>query len=154
MALFSEATLLLVLKLEFAVLAGVLLGITRQRKSSAGYRTFSLVTLGSTVFTLAFLDLGSDNIDPSRVAAQIVTGVGFIGAGLIWKHQGSLRGLTTAAGVWVSAALGIAIALGKWSLAAIGLALSLLILKLKDWVPEDEPRQYIEIGHERDSEEH
>jgi putative Mg2+ transporter-C (MgtC) family protein len=153
MALFSEATLLLVLKLECAVLAGILLGITRQRKSSAGYRTFSLVTLGSTIFTLAFLDFGS-NVDPSRIAAQIVTGVGFIGAGLIWKHQGSLRGLTTAAGVWVSAALGIAIALGKWWLAGIGLALCLLILKLKDWVPEDAPERYVDLESMRDSEEH
>jgi putative Mg2+ transporter-C (MgtC) family protein len=151
--LVSQETLVLILKLEAAVLAGVLLGITRQRKSSAGYRTFSLVTLGSTVFTLAFLDFGGI-VDPSRVAAQIVTGVGFIGAGLIWKHQGSLRGLTTAAGVWVSAALGIAIALGKWRLAGIGLALSVLILKLKDWVPEDGPERYVDLESMRDSEEH
>ena len=104
-----------------------LLGIERQiRQKSAGYRTHVLVGLGSCAFTLVsaygFSTVLADevNLDPSRIAAQIVSGIGFLGAGVIFKGHNVVRGLTTAATVWVAAAVGMACGAGMLSL-GIGL---------------------------------
>ena len=112
-----------------------LIGIERQlRNKAAGYRTHVLVGLGSCAFTLVSAYgfsavLGSDvNLDPSRIAAQIVSGIGFLGAGVIFKGRSVVRGLTTAASIWVAAAVGMACGSGMLSLAIVLTLLHLLTL--------------------------
>jgi len=108
-----------------------LIGLERQlRGKSAGLRTQALVGTASALMLLVskygFFDVlsaGTVVLDPSRVAAQIVTGVGFLGAGLILTRRGVVRGLTTAAAVWLTAAVGMAAAAGLWLLALVVTAL-------------------------------
>lgn len=111
------------------------IGLERQlRQKSAGYRTHVLVGMGSCAFTLVsaygFSAVLADDVtlDPSRIAAQVVTGIGFLGAGVIFKGRNMVRGLTTAATVWVSAAVGMACGAGMLSLAVLLTALHLLTL--------------------------
>ena len=115
--------------LTAAVLGGIL-GLERElRQKSAGLRTNMLIAIGSAVFTLMSLDLAQGpGADPSRIAAQIVTGIGFLGAGAIMRHGGSVQGLTTAATVWVNAAVGVAAGGGEYHLAVIATAVTLLVL--------------------------
>lgn len=114
-----------------------LIGLERQlRQKSAGYRTHVLVGLGSCTFTLvsAFgfkTVLGEEVVlDPSRIAAQVVSGIGFLGAGVIFKGRNMVRGLTTAATVWVAAAVGMACGAGMVPLAAALTGLQLIVLFL------------------------
>src|SRR5262245_14897404 len=123
------------LRLTLVVILCGAIGLEREtRDQPAGVRTHVLVGMGAAIFTLisayGFSDLERPGapIDPSRVAAQIVTGVGFLGAGAI-IHQGlAVRGLTTAAAVWISAAIGMAAGIGFYSLAIAGSALVLIAL--------------------------
>ena len=103
-------------KLLFAAFLGAIIGIERQfAHKEAGVRTNSIVSLGACLFSLIALDIFNDfGFDPGRIAAQIVTGVGFIGAGLIIFHENKIRGLTTAAELWVSAAIGTAVAFSMY----------------------------------------
>lgn len=112
-----------------------LIGVERQfRQKAAGYRTHVLVGLGSCAFTLVSAYgfsavLGTDvNLDPSRIAAQIVSGIGFLGAGVIFKGRSVVRGLTTAATIWVAAAVGMACGSGMLSLAIALTGLHLVTL--------------------------
>lgn len=112
-----------------------LIGIERQlRQKSAGFRTHVLVGIGSCTFTLVSVYgfssvlASSVTLDPSRIAAQIVSGIGFLGAGVIFKGQSMVRGLTTAGTIWVSAAVGMACGAGMLSLAAFLTALHLVTL--------------------------
>ena len=113
---------------------GALIGLEREsRNQLAGMRTHALVAAGAAVFTLAgaygFSDLPrGPNVDPMRVAAQIASGIGFIGAGAIIRDRGSVRGVTTAAALWTSAALGLAAGAGLWWVAAAGAIGTLLVL--------------------------
>jgi putative Mg2+ transporter-C (MgtC) family protein len=113
---------------------GALIGIEREsRNQLAGIRTHALVAAGAAVFTLAgaygFSDIArGPNVDPMRVAAQIASGIGFIGAGAIIRDRGSVRGVTTAAALWTSAALGLASGAGLWAVAAAGAVITLLVL--------------------------
>src|SRR3954466_7727122 len=113
---------------------GALIGIEREsRNQLAGMRTHALVAGGAAVFTLAGADgvaqiPRSGNVDPMRVAAQVASGIGFIGAGAIIRDRGSVRGVTTAAALWTSAALGLAAGAGLWWVAAAGAAITLLVL--------------------------
>jgi len=110
----------LLLRLILAFVAGALVGIEREsRAKSAGLRTHMLVSGGAAMFTLASLTLGdNDDLgrDPTRIAAQIVTGVGFLGAGAIFRSGTAIIGLTTAASIWVAAALGVLCAGGHYVL--------------------------------------
>ncbi|WP_193103869.1 MgtC/SapB family protein [Brachybacterium sp. FME24] len=113
------------------------IGVERQfRQKAAGYRTHVLVGLGSCSFTLVSAYgfsavLGSEvTLDPSRIAAQIVSGIGFLGAGVIFKGRNVVRGLTTAATIWVAAAVGMACGAGMLSLAIVLTALHLVTLFL------------------------
>ncbi|HWL94262.1 MAG TPA: MgtC/SapB family protein [Phycisphaerae bacterium] len=110
-----------------AVLAGALIGFERQRaRKPTGLRTHVLLCLGSAIFTqTSLLLVGPNNGDPSRIAAQIVTGIGFLGAGAILREGGIVLGVTTAAGIWATAAVGVMLGGGY---VAPGLALTLLIL--------------------------
>ena len=126
-------------KLLLAALAGGLIGLEREKHGRpAGIRTNLLVAVGSCVmvivseaFYLKYAMYGADTLlrlDPARVAAQIVTGIGFIGAGVILKEGASVRGLTTAASLWTVAGLGMAFGMGFYSLGAIATLLVLISL--------------------------
>ncbi len=117
-----------------AVLLGGFLGIERERAGkSAGLRTHTLVCLGTAVVVLACkeVNMGLDGL--SRVIQGIVTGIGFVGAGSILKltEQHEIKGLTTAAGLWMTAVIGISVGLGALGLAVIGTILTLLVLGLE-----------------------
>ena len=101
-----------VCKLVLSMLLGAVIGIERRRKGQiAGMRTFALISMGATLVMLISIYipqvyLGLKNGDPGRIAAQVVSGVGFLGAGAIIQMKGSVRGLTTAAGIWMAACIG------------------------------------------------
>jgi putative Mg2+ transporter-C (MgtC) family protein len=124
-----------------AVLSG-LIGLEREfRHKPIGFRTTMLVGLGATLImlvSLAFTD------DPTRVAAGVVTGIGFIGAGLIIQSRGEVHGITTAATIWVVAAVGLAVGIGYYSVAVIGTMFAIAVLlvfgneKLRDKLKLDD----------------
>lgn len=114
------AELDIVVRLVVASILGALIGLEREiHDHPAGMRTHLLVSLGSAGFTvLSFTAFAAPGADPARIAAQIVTGVGFLGAGAILKEGASIRGLTTAASLWTVAAVGMAAGAGAWGVAA------------------------------------
>jgi len=116
------------LKLLLAVVVGGLIGAEREfRGKAAGLRTNIFICLGATFLTMISLKLGGPQ-DPVRVAANIVTGVGFLGAGTIMRGEGRVVGLTTAATIWLAAALGMGIGGGYFGLVAIATAMVLFVL--------------------------
>ena len=117
-------------RLLLAALLGAVLGLEREWKNKdAGLRTNILITIGSALFTLMSIELTDGKTgDTSRVAAQIVTGIGFLGAGAIMRTNGNVHGLTTAATIWVNAAVGVAAGGGEYHLAFIATAITLLVL--------------------------
>jgi len=121
-------------RLGCATLAGAVLGINRDlHHKPAGLRTHALVSLGSAMVVMtAATMVGGDVAAISRVIQGLVTGVGFIGAGVILHHDAERRvvGLTTAASIWVAAALGSASGAGSWSVLGLGLAMTLAVLIL------------------------
>ena len=111
-----------VVKLVLALLLGAGIGMERRYKGQiAGMRTFALICMGACLAMLISIYipqeyLGLKNGDPGRIAAQVVSGVGFLGAGAIIQMKGSVRGLTTAAGIWMTACIGLAVGAGMSSL--------------------------------------
>lgn len=122
----------LIQRLLLAALLGGALGFERElRQKSAGLRTNILIAIGSALFTLMSYELAdAAGADPGRIAAQIVTGIGFLGAGAIIRRDGDVHGLTTAATIWVNAAVGVAAGGGEYHLAfmATGVTLGALLL--------------------------
>lgn len=120
----------LIKRLLLAGAIGGLLGAEREmRRKPAGFRTNILIGLGCAVFTIVSMSISSAN--PDRIAAQIVTGVGFLGAGAIMREQGGgVHGITTAATAWVNAALGTAAGAGQYTLALIGGVITLAVLAI------------------------
>jgi len=124
----------LVFRMLIAAVLGAAIGLEREiHEHPAGMRTHLLVALGSAIFTeLSIYGFGSGpgspSIDPSRVAAQVVSGIGFLGAGAILKYGTSIRGLTTAASLWAAAAIGMAAGAGEWLIAAVGTLIVLVSL--------------------------
>ncbi len=119
------------IKLVLAVAVSGVIGYEREKRDRpAGIRTHMLLCLGSTILTIAALESFGGNIDSAaRVAAGILTGIGFLGAGTIISSEKHVMGLTTAAGLWVVAGLGIVIGLGHYFLAMIGSVMIILILE-------------------------
>lgn len=121
-------------KLVLALLLGAMVGYERKRKGqTAGVRTFSLISMGACLAMILSVYvpqeyLGLKNGDPSRIAAQVVSGIGFLGAGAIIQMKGSVRGLTTAAGIWMIAAIGMSVGVGMYWIATIASILILLVL--------------------------
>ncbi|WP_460996494.1 MgtC/SapB family protein [Spirosoma harenae] len=115
-----------VISMLMAILCGGIIGFEREYKSkSAGFRTIILITLGSTIFTIVSRHgAGADD----RISANIITGIGFIGAGVIFKDQLSVYGLTTAAVIWTSAAIGMTTGIGYHALAFVFTLITLFIL--------------------------
>ena len=117
-------------KLVLAVIFGGVVGWQREAHDRpAGLRTHVLVCVGAAVYTLASLGFGARS-DPARVAAQVATGMGFLGAGTIIRHGNVVRGLTTAASLWAVAAIGLCVALGGQALWVAAMATGLVLLTL------------------------
>ena len=123
-----------VTKLVLSLLLGATIGIERRRKGQiAGLRTFALISMGATLAMLISIYIpqeymGLKNGDPGRIAAQVVSGVGFLGAGAIIQMKGSVRGLTTAAGIWMTACIGLAVGSGMYLISIIATLLIIFIL--------------------------
>lgn len=127
----------LAIRLTVGLVLGAIIGFERElHRQPAGFRTHSLVSLGAALFTVvsAFGFTGGDLVDPTRIAAQIVSGIGFIGAGTILQYRGHIRGLTTAASLWSVAAIGTAAGAGLFVVAIVGTTLILVILSILDRV--------------------
>jgi putative Mg2+ transporter-C (MgtC) family protein len=133
----------LAVRLVIAASLGAFIGLEREvHAHPAGMRTHLLVSLGAALFTVvgaygfvqAVGDKGTAPVDPSRVAAQVVTGIGFIGAGAIMKYGPSIRGLTTAGSLWATAAIGMAAGAGQLGIAISGAAIVLFSLWPLQWL--------------------
>ena len=129
----SRQLLRIIIRLLAAMLLGAIVGFQRERTHKpAGLRTHMLVSLGTTVFVLACSGFGMTSDGLSRVIQGVTTGIGFIGAGSILKlnKEHNVKGLTTAAGVWMTAATGVAVGLGSLGLALLSTLFTLIILAL------------------------
>lgn len=124
-----------IIRMLVAAFCGAIVGLERQQEHKpAGARTLSLVSMGSALFMIISLAMTQNlMIDASRIPAQIVTGIGFLGAGAIIREKGSVRGLTTAAGVWIVSAIGMAIGMGMYLEGIFATFVSYLIL---GWLPK------------------
>ncbi|SDK68487.1 MgtC/SapB family protein [Arthrobacter sp. ok362] len=156
--LFTRSTLVEIGLLLATFVLCSLIGVERQvRQKSAGYRTHVLVGLGSCTFTLisaygfAAVQGPGGTLDPSRIAAQIVSGIGFLGAGVIFKGRNVVRGLTTAASIWVSAAVGMACGAGMLSLAISLTAFHLITLYVVSpavrKIPTPDTNRVLHVGY-------
>lgn len=130
----------MMLQLIFAVLLGAMLGIEREWQAKpAGLRTYALVSLGACLFTIISIDgfrqfIGSGaSYDPARIASQIVIGIGFIGGGSIFLKNDLVHGLTTAAGLWIAAAVGMTVGVKFYALALFAAIMTVLILDTFSW---------------------
>jgi len=116
-------------RLLLAAGLGAAIGIEREyRQKPAGLRTNILIAIGSALFTILSLLMTAGTADTSRVAGQIVTGIGFLGGGAIMRNRDTVHGMTTAATIWVNAAIGIACGVGQFRLAATTTLLTLVVL--------------------------
>ncbi len=125
----------LILRLVIAAIFGAIIGWERQREQKpAGLRTHMLVSMGSALFTIVsfavLINFRDFNVDPTRIAAGIITGVGFLGAGAIIQSRGEVHGLTTAASIWVVAAVGMAVGFGLHILAGATAVVTVIVLYL------------------------
>lgn len=126
----------IIFQLILAIVLGALLGLEREyRRKEAGFRTYSLVTLGTSLFTILGLEFfnlfaGKSGVsfDPSRIIMAIALGIGFIGGGVIILKEHRIEGLTTAAGLWCAAAIGVAIGANFYFLALLTTILAIIIL--------------------------
>ncbi len=127
-----------IIKLILAIVVGGLIGAEREfRHRAAGFRTFIFITLGSTLFTILSLELGG-NISPVRIAGHMVTGVGFLCAGVILEEKARIVGLTTASTIWFAAAMGMGIGGEQYQLVLLALAGAMIVLwvfpKFEEWI--------------------
>jgi putative Mg2+ transporter-C (MgtC) family protein len=135
----------MMLRLLLAVVFGGAIGYIREiKRKAAGLRTHILVCLGSSIFTIVSIMMAQSStaVDPSRIAAGVVTGIGFIGAGAIFQSGGNVMGLTTAASIWVAAAIGVAAGAGLYEVATFSTLLSIIVIQLLQVVE----RKYVRPG--------
>jgi putative Mg2+ transporter-C (MgtC) family protein len=132
------------IRLLLAIVLGGVIGVQRERSGKpAGVRTHMLVALGAAVFVMAPMELGMLTADLSRVIQGLVTGIGFLGAGAILKREekGEIEGLTTAAGIWMTAATGLAVGLGRFGLALASVFFAWFVLSVikrtEHWLNRD-----------------
>lgn len=128
----QEATVVM-LRLGLAAVLGAAIGFERERRGKdAGLRTHMLVTLGATIFILVPATSGMDTADASRVMQGVVSGIGFLGAGAILKQERGqeVKGLTTAASIWVAAAIGVSVGYGREATAVAATVMALVVLSL------------------------
>ena len=152
-AQFIDTPLIMAIKLLLAMLLGGIIGTERSVLAGqpAGTRTFSLVSLGSALFVIVanYVDIsyiGVESFDPLHVAAGIVTGVGFIGGGIIVTRGNTVHGITTAAGLWIAAAVGMAVGFGMYTIAIVASVLALLVFTGM-WFVEEKFKHSI-LAHE------
>ncbi len=126
-----------VFKLLLSMVLGAMVGLERRHKGQiAGMRTFALICMGATLAMLVSIYIPeqlfgwTENGDPGRIAAQVISGIGFLGAGAIIQMKGSVRGLTTAAGMWMTASIGLAVGAGMYVVAVTASVLIILVLTL------------------------
>lgn len=123
-----------IFKLLLSLLLGAVVGLERRHKGQiAGMRTFALISMGATLAMLVSIYIpqeymGLKNGDPGRIAAQVISGIGFLGAGAIIQMKGSVRGLTTAAGIWMTACIGLAVGAGMYIIAVAACLLIIFVL--------------------------
>lgn len=128
-----------VFRLVLSMILGMMVGAERKRKGQiAGIRTFALISMGACLAMLLSIYvpqeyLGLKNGDPGRIAAQVITGIGFLGGGAMIQMKGSVRGLTTAAGIWLTAIIGMAVGVGMYICALAATILCLLVLVAFEW---------------------
>ena len=127
-----------IIKLLLAILIGGLIGAEREfRDKAAGFRTIIFICVGATLFTIFSLKLGGDK-DPARIAANIVSGVGFLGAGAIFRGTERIVGLTTASTIWLAAALGMGIGGGHFLVSGFAAGIVLIVLwafpRIEAWI--------------------
>ncbi len=132
LSFFDASTVDVALKLFWAMFFGMIIGTERLfAHKTAGIRTYALVSMGAALFVIISLSVGQgffgQDFDPLRMAAQIVTGIGFLGAGMVIVHKSHVLGLTSATGMWVAAGIGMATGFGLYSLAIIATVLTLFI---------------------------
>lgn len=126
-------------KLLLSLVLGAVVGLERRHKGQiAGMRTFALISMGATLAMLVSIYIpqeymGLKNGDPGRIAAQVISGIGFLGAGAIIQMKGSVRGLTTAAGIWMTACIGLAVGAGMYCIAATACLLIIFVLMFLDY---------------------
>ena len=125
----------ILLRLGLALLIGGAIGVEREYlNKSAGLRTLILICLGSCLYTIFSIAITENS--PDRIASNIVTGIGFLGAGVIFKEDNRVKGLTTAASIWVTAAIGMGIGAGYFKLSIIGGIATLVTLNLLTYIEE------------------
>lgn len=127
---FTPETIWMIKQLTLAAVLGMIIGFEREhRRKPAGLRTYTLVAIGAALFTIMSAQgLAGAAYDPSRIASQVVVGIGFIGGGLIFLKGERMEGLTTAAGLWATAAIGMAAGFGLSVIAIYSTILVLLVL--------------------------
>lgn len=122
-------------KVLFAIAAGIILGLERELKDkAAGLKTITVISLGSALFTMLSYKIGMQDGESTRIASYIVSGIGFIGAGVIFKDKLDVSGLTTAGIIWLAAAVGMAIGFGEFYLAGTCILGALLIIFSSKWI--------------------
>lgn len=122
----------MIARLALAAGLGAVIGLEREwSQKAAGLRTNTLIAVGSALFTIMSVELSpGGTTDPTRIASQIVTGVGFLGGGAILRTGGSVKGLTTAAIIWINAAIGMAAGGGRYRVAVLAAITTLVVLQL------------------------
>ncbi|HTM58245.1 MAG TPA: MgtC/SapB family protein [Candidatus Udaeobacter sp.] len=135
----GKETLQDIIAMLLSTVLGTLVGWERQMgRKPAGLRTHVLVCMGSTMFTLLTVHsvraFGGSSLDPTRIVHGVVTGVGFLGAGSILRQEGYVHGLTTAASIWMVAAIGTTVGVHAYPLAVVGTVLALIVLEGYRWV--------------------
>ena len=129
MILTALTTKEIIIRLLISLAFGAIIGLEREIKNCpAGLRTHSLVCVGATMFTLTSILLSGPNVDISRIAGQVVVGIGFIGGGVIFQSKDSVVGLSTAASLWVTAAVGVIVGIGHDELAIAAIIITLFVL--------------------------
>ncbi|MEK7275578.1 MAG: MgtC/SapB family protein [Candidatus Desantisbacteria bacterium] len=130
----------ILIRLMLATLLGGLVGIERQiHHKPAGLRTHILVSIGACMCMIVGISINKefgDGIDPSRIAAQVVSGIGFLGAGTIMVTKASVKGLTTAASIWATSALGLAIGNGMFFAASVAAVIMVTVLLVFEFIEE------------------
>lgn len=126
----------MILQIIYSIILGFLIGLERESSGKdIGIRTCALISLGSTLFCIigAVLIEG----DPTRIVGQVITGVGFIGAGLIFRSENNIHGLTTAATIWCTAAIGALVGMGLYQLAFVGMIAIMIVNRLFKYLKTD-----------------
>ena len=140
---FSSFNLEHIIQLLLAITLGGVIGFEREIKHRpAGLRTHMLVSLGAAIFTIVSVSFSTDQ---ARIAAAIVTGIGFLGAGSIISTRGHMHGVTTAATLWIVASIGLCVGVGQYWIAIIGTILVFVILQIKKVEEKIMPRDNSEV---------